>query len=94
MGLAAEAGEIDAKAIVVAFDGEGAGLALPMAVPGEDQPAGVPEVGAEGDVRAVRKLIQAAGRLGSTIPQRPSADFLGSTSKSPPPPAGRFFGPA
>ena len=94
MGLAAEAGEIDAKAIVVAFDGEGAGLALQMGVPGEDQPAGVPEVGAEGDVRAVRKLrIQAAGRLGSTIPQRPSADFLGSTSKSPPPPAGRFFWP-
>ena len=94
MSLAAEAGEIDTEAIVVAFDGEGVGLALQMAVPGEDQPVGVPEVGAEGDVRAVRKLrIQAAGRLGSTIPQRPSADFLGSTINSPPQPAGRFFLP-
>ena len=94
MGLAAEAGEVNAEAVVVTFDGEGVGLALQVAVLGEDQTVGVPEVGAEGDVRAVRKLrIQAAGRFGSTIPQRPSADFLGSTIKSPPPPAGRFFWP-
>ena len=94
VGLATEAGEIDTEAIVVAFDGEGVGLALQMAVAGEDQAIGMPEVGAEGDVPGVRKLrIQAAGRFGSTIAQRPSADFLGSTINSPPQPAGRFFWP-
>ena len=63
---------------LVTFDGEGVGLALPVAVPGEDQPVGVPEVGAEGDVRAVRKLcIQAAGRLGSTIPPTSIRRFSG-----------------
>ena len=94
MGLATEAGEIDADAIVVAFDGEGVGLALQMMVALEDQAIGVPEVGAEADVFAVRKLrIQAAGRFGSTTAQRPSADFLCSTINSPPQPAGRFFWP-
>ena len=54
--------------------------ALQMAVRGGDQAVGVPEVGAERDVRGVRKLrSQMAGRFGSTIPQRPAADFLGST---------------
>ena len=94
MGFATQAGQIDAEAIVVAFDGEGVGLALQMALLGENQAVGVPEIGAEGDVPGVRKLrIQAAGRFGSTIPQRPSADFLGSTINSPPQPAGRFFWP-
>ena len=94
MGLAAEAGEVNAEAIVVTLDGEGAGFALQVPMPGKDQAAGVPEVGAESDMGGVRKLrIQAAGRFGSTIPQRPSADFLGSTIKSPPEPAGRFFWP-
>ena len=94
MGFAAQPGEIDAEAIIVAFDSEGVGFALPMAELGKDQTVGVPEVGAEGDVAGVRKLrIQAAGRFGSTIPQRPAADFLGSTINSPPQPAGRFFWP-
>ena len=94
MGLAAEAGEVNAQAVVVTFDGEGVRFTLQVPVLGEDQAIGVPEVGAEGDVFAVRKLrIQAAGRFGATIPQRPSADFLGSTIKSPPQPAGRFFWP-
>ena len=94
MGLATEAGEVNPEALVVAFDGEGMGLALQVAVPGKDQAVGVPEVGTEGDVFAVRKLrIQTAGRFGATIPQRPSADFLGNTIKSPPQPAGRFFWP-
>ena len=64
------------------LDGEGVGLALQMPVLGEDQAVGVPEIRAEGDVPGVRKLrIQAAGRFGSTIPQRPSADFLGTSAK-------------
>ena len=94
MGFAPQPGEIDAEAIVVAFNREGMRLALQMTVLGEDQAVGVPEVGAEDDVTGVRKLrIQAAGRFGSTIPQRPAADFLGSTINSPPEPAGRFFWP-
>ena len=94
MSFAPQPGEIDPEAIVVAFDREGMSLALQMPVLGEDQAVGVPEVGAEGDVAGVRKLrIQAAGRFGSTIPQRPAADFLGSTINSPPEPAGRFFWP-
>ena len=44
MGLATEAGEVDTDAIVLAFDGEGVGLALQMAMPGEDQTLGRPEV--------------------------------------------------
>ena len=94
MGFAAQSGQVDAEAIIVAFDGEGVGFALQMAVLGKNQTVGMPEVGAEGDVGGVRKLrIQAAGRFGSTIPQRPAADFLGSTINSPPQPAGRFFWP-
>ena len=94
MGFAAKAGEVDAEAVVVTLDGEGVGFALQVVVPGKDYAVGVPEVGAEGDMPGVRKLrIQAAGRFGSTIPQRPSADFLGSTINSPPQPAGRFFWP-
>ena len=94
MRLAFEPGEVAADAVVQTFDGEGVGFALQMAVLGKDQAVGVPEVGAEGDVGGVRKRrIQAAGRFGSTIPQRPAADFLGSTIKSPPQPAGRFFWP-
>ena len=78
MGLAAKTSEVSAEAVVVTLDGEGAGLALQVAVRSEDQAAGVPAVRAEGDVPGVRKLrIQAAGRFGSTIPQRPSADFPG-----------------
>ena len=89
-----EAGQIAPDAVVQAFDGEGVRLALDMVLAAEDFGVGMPEVGAEGDVPSVRKLrIQAAGRFGSTIPQRPSADFLGSTINSPPQPAGRFFCP-
>ena len=85
MGFSAETGEIDPQAVVVAFDGEGVGLALEVAVAGEDQAVGMPEVGAEGDVGGVRKLrIQTPGCLGSTIAQRPAADRFGSTINSPP----------
>ena len=94
MGLSPQACEIDSQAVVVTLNGEGVRLALEMMVAGENHAIGVPEVGAKGDVAGVRKLrIQTAGRLGSTIPQRPSADFLGSTINSPPQPAGRFFWP-
>ena len=94
MSFAPQPGEIDAEPIIVAFNREGMGFALQMPVLGEDQTVGMPKVGAEGDVAGVRKLrIQAAGRFGSTIPQRPAADFLGSTINSPPEPAGRFFWP-
>lgn len=78
----------------MAFYGEGVRLALQVPALLEDNPVGVPEIGAERDVAAVRKLrIQTPGRLGSTIAQRPSADFLGSTINSPPQPAGHFFFP-
>ena len=94
MGFSAEPGEIDSQAVVVAFDGEGVGLALKVAVAGEDQAVGMPEVGAEGDVGGVRKRrIQTPGCLGSTIAQRPAADRFASTINSPPQPAGRFFWP-
>ena len=94
MGFAPQPGEIDAQPIVVAFNRKGVRLALQMALLGKDQAVGVPEVRAEGDMGGVRKLrSQAAGRFGSTIPQRPAADFLGSTINSPPQPAGRFFWP-
>jgi len=94
MGFASPAGKIDAEAIIVTFDGEGVGFALEMTVLGEDQAIGVPEVGAESDVAGVRKLrIQAAGRFGVTIPQRPAADFLGNTINSPPQPTSRSFCP-
>ena len=94
MGFTPQAGKIDAEAIIVAFDGESVSFALEVTVRGEDQAVGVPKVGAEGDVCGLRKLrSQATGRFGSTIPQRPAADFLGSTINSPPEPAGRFFWP-
>ena len=94
MSLAAQAGEIDSQPVVVALNGERVGFALQMPVLAENQAVGVPEVRAEGDVPGVRKLrIQAAGCFGSTIPQRPPTDFLGSTINSPPQPAGRFFWP-
>ena len=77
--------------------GEGSeffGGAMEVPVLGEDQAAGMPEVGAEGDVGGVRKRrIQTPGCFGSTIAQRPAADRFGSTIKSPPQPAGRFFWP-
>ena len=94
MRFAAQAGQIDAEPVVVAFDGEGVGLALEVLLLGEDQAVGVPEIGAVGDVGGVRKLrIQTAGCFGSTIPQRPAADLFGNTINSPPQPAGRFFRP-
>ena len=94
MGSAPQPSQINPEAIVVALDRESVGLALQVAVLRENQSVGVPEVGAEGDVRGVRKLrIQTAGCFGSTIPQRPAADFLGSTINSPPEPAGLFFWP-
>ena len=94
MSFAPQPGEIDAEAVVMAFDGEGVGVALQMTGLGKDQAIGVPEVGAEGDVGGARKRrSQAAGRFGSTIAQRPAADFLGSTINRPPQPAGRFFWP-
>jgi len=94
MGPAPQPGQITADAVVPAFYGEGVGFALEMPVRGEDLTVGVPEVGAEGDVGGVRKLrIQAAGRFGATIPQRPAADLLGNTINSPPEPASVFFLP-
>ena len=89
MGFAPQPGEINPQAVVMAFDGEGVRFALQMLVAGKDQAVGMPEVGAESDVAGVRKLrSQADGRFGSTIPQRPAADFLGSTINRPPQPAG------
>ena len=94
MGLASPPGEINSETVVLAFDGEGVSFALWVTLAGKNQPVGMPEVGAEGDVIGVRKRrIQAAGRFGATIAQRPAADFLGSTINSPPEPAGRFFWP-
>src|ERR1039457_3011875 len=94
MRLAAQAGQIDPHSIVAALYGEGVGFALEVPVGGEDLTVGVPEVRAERDVRGVRKLrIQLPGRDGATIPQRPAADFLGSTINSPPQPASLFFLP-
>ena len=40
MGLAAEAGEVNAEAVVVTFDGEGVGLALQVPVLGKNQAIG------------------------------------------------------
>jgi hypothetical protein len=74
------------------FYGERVRFAFEMRVSLEDNSVGMPEVGAKRDVIAMRKLrIQTAGRFGSTIAQRPSADLLGSTINSPPQPAGFFF---
>ena len=92
VGLATKAGEINSDAVVVVFDDGSGGLALQMMAALEDQAAGVPEIGAEGDVFAVRKSrTQAAGRFGSTTAQRPSANFPGSTIKSPSQPLGVFL---
>jgi hypothetical protein len=94
VSLAAKTCQVAAQAIVVAFYGEGVGLALEVMVFFEDDPVGMPEVGAKDDMLSVRKLrIQTAGRFGSTIAQRPSADFLGNTINSPPQPACLFFLP-
>jgi hypothetical protein len=40
MSFASPSGEVDAEAIVVAFNRKGVRLALQMAVPGEDQTVG------------------------------------------------------
>ena len=87
-----EPGQITAEAVVQAFDREGVGFALEMPVLAEDGPVRVPEVGGEDEVRSMRKLrIQPLRRFGSTIPQRPAKDTLGSTINSPPEPAIIFF---
>ena len=94
MSLAAQACQIDPNPIVATLYGEGVGFALEVPVGGEDLTVGVPEVRAERDVSGMRKLrIQALGRCGATIPQRPAADLLGSTINSPPQPASFFFLP-
>ena len=72
--------------------GEGVRLAPEAPLPLKNDAVGRPKGGAEGDAPAVRKLrIQTPGRFGSTTAQRPSADFLGGTTNSPPQPAGLFF---
>ena len=94
MSLSSQAGQVNPNAIVAAFYREGVCFALEMPVPTEDLPVGVPEVGAEGDVGGVRKLrIQTLGRWGTTTPQRPAADLLGSAINSPPQPASFFLLP-
>ena len=94
MGLAAQPRQVDPDPIVAALYGEGVCFALEVPVAPEDLAVGVPEVGAEDEVRGVRKRrIQTLGRLGTTIPQRPAANFLGSAINSPPPPASLFFLP-
>lgn len=92
MGFSFEACEVAADAVVQAFDGEGMGFTLDMGFFGEDFPVGMPEVGGKDDVGGVRKLrIQPLCCFGSTIPQRPAQDALGSTINSPPEPAIIFF---
>jgi hypothetical protein len=92
VSLPPQAGQITAQTVVVALYGKRVRLALEVSAVLEDDPVGVPEVGTVDDVFAMRKLrVQAPGRLGSTIAQRPSADFLGSTINSPPQPARLFF---
>ena len=94
MRLSAQTRQVATQAVVVALYGEGVRLAFEVPALFKDDSVGVPEVGAVGDVLAVRKLrIQTPGRFGSTIAQRPSADFLGSTINSPPQPAVLFFLP-
>ena len=85
MRLAAQACQIDPNPMVATLYGESVGFALEVPVRGEDLTVGVPEVRAEREVRGLRKWrIQLLGRDGATIPQRPAADFLGSTINSPP----------
>ena len=92
MGPAFEPGQIATDAVVQAFDREGVGLALEVAVLAEDFSVGVPEVGGESDVGGARKLrIQPLRCCGATIPQRPAKDAFGSTINSPPEPAIVFF---
>ena len=92
MGLAPQTGQIHPQAVVTTLYREGVRFALDMSVLGEDDPIGVPEVGGEGDVVCVRKLrIQALGRDGATIPQRPAQDAFANTINSPPEPASSFF---
>ena len=87
-----EASEVATDAVVQTFDREGVGFTLDVAVLEKDFPVRVPEVGGEDDVRGMRKLrIQPLRRFGSTIPQRPAKDTLGSTINSPPEPAIVFF---
>lgn len=64
------------------------GFALDMVFFGEDFLVGMPAVGGKDDGGGVRKLrIQPLCGFGSTIPQRPAQDALGSTINSPPEPA-------
>ena len=92
MSFSFQPGEVAADAVVQTFDGEGVGFALDMVFFGEDFSIGVPEVGGIDDVEGVRKLrIQPLCCFGSTIPQRPAQDALGSTINSPPEPAIIFF---
>ena len=82
---ALEAGQIAPDAVVQAFDGKGVRFALDMVLATEDFRVGVPEVAGILDLGGVRQLrSQPLGRFGSTIPQRPAADLLGSTINSPP----------
>jgi hypothetical protein len=93
-GFTAQSRQAAAQAIVMALHGESARLALEVAAFLEDNAAGAPKVGAKDDAPGMRKLrSQTPGRFGFTIPQRPSADFLGSTINSPPQPAAFFFSP-
>ena len=87
-----EASQIASDAVVQAFDGKGVRFALDMVLAAEDFRVGMPEVGGKFDLGGVRQLrSQPLGRFGSTIPQRPPQDRLGSTSISPPEPAIIFF---
>ena len=71
VGLAPPAGQIDPEAVVVTFAGEAMSLALQMALRGEDQAVGVPEVGAEGDVGACGS--GASRRRAVSVPRSPNA---------------------
>ena len=90
--LAFEAGQIAAAAVVQAFNGKRVRFALDMVLAVEDFTIGMPKVGGELEVAAVRQLRrQPPGRFGSTIPQRPPQDRFGSTINSPPEPTIIFF---
>src|ERR1035438_2873093 len=87
-----EPGQAAPDAVVQAFDGEGVRLALDLVLAAEDFRVGRPEVAGILDGGSVRQLrSQPLGRFGSTIPQRPPQDRLGSTINSPPEPAIIFF---
>ena len=94
MGFAAEAGEINPQAVVMAFDGEGVGLALQMTGLGKGQAIGVPEVGAEGDVAA--RGSGAARQRAVSVPRSPSVQpqtFLVARSIAHHNQQAVFFGP-